>query len=158
VLQSLGVRKHVELQIERRQSLLVDELGLVHAVSSELGRTGNTQLRLLLAAIEPGAQAESERVLHQILRRGLLTGWVPQYAIDTPTGTAYADVAFPEQRIVIEVDGRRHHDVDSDRFEGDRERQNQLIALGWRVLRFTWKRLTQHPDAVLAEIVQLLAA
>jgi len=136
----------------------VDELGLVHAVSSELGRTGNTQLRLLLAAIEPGAQAESERVLHQILRRGLLTGWVPQYAIDTPTGTAYADVAFPEQRIVIEVDGRRHHDVDSDRFEGDRERQNQLIALGWRVLRFTWKRLTQHPDAVLAEIVQLLAA
>ena len=133
----------------------IDEFTLAHAISSEPGRTGNVQLRWLLAGIEPGAHAESERLLHRILRRGGLTGWVPQYPITTPGGTVYADVAFPERRIVIEVDGQRHHVV---RFEQDRTRQNQLVALGWRVLRFTWARLTQQPDGVLAEIVQLLAA
>ena len=28
------------------------------------------------------------------------------------------------------------------RFDADRLRQNELVALGWRVLRFTWRRLT----------------
>jgi very-short-patch-repair endonuclease len=133
----------------------IDELSLAHAISSEPGRTGNVQLRWLLAGIEPGAHAESERLLHRILRRGGLSGWVPQYPIVTPGGTVYADVAFPAQRLVIEVDGQRHH---VERFEADRTRQNGLVARGWRVLRFTWARLTQQPDAVLAEIVQLLAA
>jgi very-short-patch-repair endonuclease len=136
----------------------VTEFDLSEAVRKERCRTGNVQIRTLLAEIEPGAHAESERLLHRILSRAGLGGWVAQYEITLPGGRAYADVAFPEQQIVIEVDGRRHHDTGSDQFESDRVRQNQLIALGWRVLRFTWARLTQDPAGVLAEIVQLLAA
>ncbi len=136
----------------------IDETALAGALRDEPCRTGNVQLRRLLASIEPGAQAASERKLHAILRRGGVTGWAPQYPIRLAHRTVCADVAFPTQMVVIEVDGRRHHDEFSDRFEGDRQRQNELVALGWRVLRFTWKRLTQTPDAVLAEIVQLLAA
>ena len=52
----------------------LDEGWLTKAIRDGPGRTGNSQLRLLLAAIEPGAHAESERKLHAILRRAGLVG------------------------------------------------------------------------------------
>jgi len=140
------------------QQQWITEFDLSEAVRKERCRTGNVQIRTLLSEIEPGAHAESERILHRILRRAGLDGWKAQHEIKLPDGTAYADVAFPEHKVVIEVDGRRHHDADSDRFESDRTRQNELVALGWRVLRVTWNELTRHPERVLAKIVQLLAA
>lgn len=122
------------------------------------GRTGNGQLRRLRGELEPGAQAESERRLHRLLRRAGLTGWTPQHAVRLPNGVRYIDVAFAEQRLAIEVDGRRAHGDGSDRFEDDRARQNELIAAGWRVIRVTWAMLTRYPDAIIAQIAQLLAA
>lgn len=136
----------------------LDEVVLSRAIGEQLGRTGNRQLRLLLAGIEPGAQAESERRLHALLRRARLRGWVPQYRARLGRRIAMIDVAFPARKIAIEIDGRRHHDGDSERFEDDRDRQNALVAAGWQVLRFTWRQLTQQPEDVLAQIVQLLAA
>ena len=57
----------------------------------------------------------------------------------------------------IEVDGRAAHDDWSDRFDDDRARHNDLLAAGWRVLRFTWAHL-QDPEYVLRQIAQLVAA
>lgn len=140
------------------QQRWVTEFDLCEAVRKEPGRAGNGQLRRLMSELSPGAQAESERRLHTLLRRHEIGGWVAQYPVRLPAGVAYIDVAFPWQRIAIEVDGRRAHDIASGRFESDRIRQNELVALGWRVLRVTWNELTQHPDRVLAKIVQLLAS
>jgi very-short-patch-repair endonuclease len=67
-------------------------------------------------------------------------------------------VALPRQRIAIEVDGRRHHDDASGRFDDDRARGNELVAVGWRVLRVTWNELVQHPDRIVAQLRALLAA
>lgn len=131
---------------------------LIAAVRDEPGRTGNGQLRRLIAGLEPGAHAESERRLHRLLRGAGITGWVAQYRVALPGGFAYLDIAFPRRLIAIEIDGRRHHDERSDRFEVDRVRQNELIAMGWRVIRITWTMLTQHPDDVLAQITRVLAA
>jgi very-short-patch-repair endonuclease len=136
----------------------VDELAIARSIGAQPGRTGNAQLRRLLAELEPGAQAESERVLHAILRHAELNGWRPQFRVRLGTRVVYVDVAFPEQLVAIEVDGRRHHGDDSSRFEEDRIRQNDLVARGWRVLRFTWRQLTEHPQLVLSRIVQLLAS
>jgi very-short-patch-repair endonuclease len=136
----------------------IDEYSVRRSVSEQLGRTGNTQLRRLLAELEAGAQAESERRLHAILRRAGISGWKPQYRVRVGDRTAYIDVALPAHKIAIEVDGRRHHDDAAERFEDDRDRQNLLISAGWRVLRFTWAMLDGDPDAVIARIVQLLAA
>jgi very-short-patch-repair endonuclease len=35
-------------------------------------------------------------------------------------------------------------------------RQNALVANGWLVLRFTWRMLREHPDVVVAAILQAL--
>lgn len=136
----------------------VREHDIVAAFRDEPGRTGNRQLRLLIAAVEPGAQAESERRLHQLLRNAGITGWVAQYEMRLPGGTRFVDVALPRQRIAIEVDGRRQHDDASDRFDDDRARSNELVALGWRVLRVTWNELVHHPDRIVAQLRTLLAA
>ena len=136
----------------------VDEVVLSRAIGEQPGRAGNKQLRLLLAGIEPGAQAESERRLHALLRRAGLRGWVPQYRARLGRRIAMIDVAFPARKLAIEIDGRRYHDGASERFEDDRDRQNALVAAGWQVLRFTWRQLTQQPEDVLTQIVQLLAA
>ena len=136
----------------------LQEYELEHAIREGSGRTGNGQLRRLLAEIEPGAHAESERRLHQLLRRAAITGWVPQYEVRVPSGVAFIDIAFPERQLAVEVDGRRYHDDDSDRFDSDRQPHNELVALGWRVIRVTWTMLTRRPNAVLRQIEQLLAA
>jgi very-short-patch-repair endonuclease len=127
------------------------------AIVHEPGRAGNAQLRRLIAMYEAGAQAQSERILHHLLRRAHITGWIPQYGVQLPSRFAYLDVGFPEHMLAVEVDGRRGHDDFSDRFESDRIRQNELIGCGWRVLRFTWSALTRRPDRVIAEISRILA-
>ena len=79
--------------------------------------------------------------------------------IRLPSGrAAIADIAFVEQRVVIEVDGKRAHGPRSARFESDRSRQNELVLLGWRVIRVTWAMMRDHPERLVAELLELLSA
>ena len=84
--------------------------------------------------------------------------WIPNYTVRDEHGRILAEIDFadPELKIAIEVDGRAFH---SDRrsFERDRERQNMLVTRGWIVLRFTWERLVNDPEGVLAEVAAVLA-
>jgi very-short-patch-repair endonuclease len=111
----------------------------------------------LLAAVRPGAHSTAERLLHQVLDRAGLTGWRPQYAIAVPSGRVIVDVAFPDRRVAVEVDGWAWH-TDPERFQRDRNRQNELVTAGWTVLRFTWLDLTERPDAVLDVLYNAFAA
>jgi very-short-patch-repair endonuclease len=56
------------------------------------------------------------------------------------------DLAYPDEKIGIEVDGREFH---SGRrvFDSDRERQNALTLAGYLILRFT---ATTTPDTIVA--------
>jgi very-short-patch-repair endonuclease len=67
----------------------------------------------------------------------------------------YIDIAFKQQKLAIEIDGRLH-ETDEDLFESDRWRQNALVAEGWRVLRFTMAMLRDHPEVFIAAILDAL--
>jgi len=121
------------------------------------GRWGNRQLRRLLPHFTDGADAESERRLHRLLRSAGITGWVTQLPFTAGGHRFYIDLAFPALRLAIEVDGYEYHRA-ADRFQADRTKQNALIAAGWRVLRFTWADLEDRPEYVIGRIRQLLAA
>jgi very-short-patch-repair endonuclease len=121
------------------------------------GRWGNRQLRLLLREWGDGAAAESERILHRLLKAAGITGWVANLPVVVAGQRFDIDVAFPERRLAIEVDGFAYHSGD-ERFQRDRTRQNALIAAGWQVLRFTWADLTERPHEVVGRVAQLLAA
>ena len=118
---------------------------------------GNTMLRKVLATMERGAEAESERRLHRVLRSAGIQGWVPNHPV-TVRGSVVAriDVAFVRERIAIEVDGFAYHSA-RDRYQGDRTRQNLLVTGGWTVLRFTWEDVIARPGQVVATIRSALA-
>lgn len=69
---------------------------------------------------------------------------------------ARVDAAYPALKLAIEVDGFEFHST-PEAFQRDRTRQNELVALGWTVLRFTWKDITQHPERVATTIRQAIA-
>lgn len=130
---------------------------VAHRLENWPGRWGNRQLRRLSQRLGDRAHAESERKLHAIIRSAGISGWIPQLNVVIAGRRYEIDVALPEARIAIEVDGYAYHSGE-DRFQRDRTRQNALVGSGWRVLRFTWTDLADRPDYVLAQIRQLLAA
>ena len=65
------------------------------------------------------------------------------------------DFAYGEAGLIIEADSRSHHMSKPD-FENDRERDNRLMAEGWRVVRITWRQVTDDPGDVLRLVRQAL--
>lgn len=128
--------------------LTFDEL--VRRTQLLVGRPGIVRLRRHVRAAAPGARSEAERLLVRLLRRSELRGWVCQHVVE---GIGVLDVAFPELRVAVEVDGWAWHSA-GDRFQHDRTRQNALVAQGWTVLRFTWADLRERPEHVLAVVTK----
>ena len=62
-------------------------------------------------------------------------------------GIGRVDFAYPQRRLLVEVDGRRWHSRDQAN-EEDRFRDQQAVATGWRVLRYTWAQVTRQASYV----------
>ena len=56
----------------------------------------------------------------------------------------------------MEIDGYAFHRLRTA-FETDRRRDADLLLAGYRVLRITWRRLVDEPEAVIAQIAAALA-
>jgi hypothetical protein len=80
------------------------------------------------------------------------------HVITTPAGVFLAEVdfAYPDVRLVIEVDGFRVHSTPK-RMSKDFVRQNGLVPYGWYVLRFTWRQVVREPEMVALSIADSLA-
>ena len=123
------------------------------------GRRGVARLRRVLARSAKGrpAGSEVEVKLIQLLRRAGLTGFVRQHEVVVGRCRYFLDVAVPERRLAIEIDGVESHSGPA-RFQADRTRQNALVLAGWTVLRFTWADVMERPEQVIAAIAMALAA
>lgn len=131
----------------RRASL--DELWA--AFDAHPGRAGNSRRRRLLVESRDEPWSAAERETHTLLRRHRITGWKSNLKVRVHGQKYFIDGAFKRIKLAIEIDGRLHED-DPDVFENDRYRQNDLIAAGWRVLRFTYAMIVRHPQYVIATI------
>ena len=67
------------------------------------------------------------------------------------------DCLWPEQRLVVEVDGYKFHG-DRFAFESDRRKGAALVAAGYRVIRVTYRQLKDEPLAVIGAIALALGA
>jgi len=129
--------------------------GMYEALRLTPNRTGNQERHRLLIDSRNEPWSAAERLAHRILRGARITGWKPNLRLFLEGCLYYIDIAFPHLKLAIEIDGRLHEE-DEDLFESDRWRQNALVADGWRVLRFTWRMLKEHPEVVVAAIRQAL--
>ena len=61
------------------------------------------------------------------------------------------DFLWPSKRLIVEIDGYAFHSSRAA-FERDRRRDADLQTLGYRILRFTPRRLNDEPVAVVAAV------
>ena len=65
------------------------------------------------------------------------------------------DCAWPDRRLVVEVDGRATH-ATASRFDSDRERDRRLTLAGWTVVRVTNRMLRRAPERLAEDLRVLL--
>jgi very-short-patch-repair endonuclease len=66
------------------------------------------------------------------------------------------DFVWRDKHLAVETDGYSFHSTRAA-FERDRLRDAELTARGFRVIRITWRQLTEQPLAVVARIAGALA-
>lgn len=121
------------------------------------GRRGNTRLRALLLDSRDRPWSEAERAAHRALREAGLEAWFGNYRVTVGGHTYHVDIAFPEARLAIEIDGRAFH-AGWDQRIADSARDRALVAEGWRVLRFPAVVVLSDPEVFLKDVSGALAA
>ena len=91
---------------------------------------------------------DAEMLLWSKLRRKQLKGL--QFYRQKIIGNYIADFYCPKSRLVIEVDGGQHYDVEGR--EKDRERDNYMAKTGITVLRFSNSDVLGNIETVLEMI------
>ncbi|GAA1839919.1 DUF559 domain-containing protein [Microlunatus capsulatus] len=138
----------VDLALRTRSATLA---GMHEALRLTRHRAGNAERARVLLDSRDEPWSEAERRAHRLLRAAGVTGWRSNLPVVVSGRTYYLDIAFRGARLAVEIDGRLHEDDDS-LFESDRWRQNALVRAGWRVLRFTWAMLRDHPEEFVQEV------
>lgn len=124
------------------------------------GHRGSATLRRLLDLRDP-TMRPAQSVLEVKFIRGLRNSGLPtpvrQCEVVVSSGRRrYIDFAFPHARVGVEVGGRGFH-AGPAAAQRDSARHNELLALGWRILYFTWDDLEHRLDKVIALIRDELA-
>lgn len=123
------------------------------------GVRGSKQLKRILRLREPTPRPNHsilEVEFVQLSRNFCLPQAESQFPIELRSGlTIHIDFAYPNEKVAIEIDSVRWHSG-VRAIHRDNERQNLLVALGWRVLRFEWNDVLLRPGWVAAQIESAL--
>lgn len=116
------------------------------------GRAGLARLRKVIAARHPQSHASKsgwERTMLPLLQahglpRPEVNGWVDG-------GRISPDLLWRDRMLAVEWDSWTHHRT-RGQFEADHAKTLRLQALGYTVLRFTWRHTQDAPETVVAAI------
>jgi very-short-patch-repair endonuclease len=136
----------------RRKLVRIPEIVDAASVLEGRGRLRCTVMREILErrqpGYEPGESAPERRISDLLVRAGLPE---PKRQHRVPVGNRVVriDLCYPELKIAIEYDGWEWH-AGRRAFDEDRARANELVVLGYSVLRFTSK----SSDQVIVDTVR----
>lgn len=127
-----------------------NEIGQRLAEVSRPGKRGLAKLRKVLTT----RFDMDERMLNSYeLRAKRLFGSlgvappVAQFEVSYGARTYFVDFAWPAHNLFVECDSMLAHSTPEQR-QSDLRRQNDLIGLGWSVVRFTYSDIGDRPDYV----------
>jgi very-short-patch-repair endonuclease len=120
-------------------------------------RRGAPALRTVIDEWRPVAETAKHATFRSLFEAKLLplvaAAQLPIPRFNAPVRTAErtfeVDLLWPEHRLILEADSRRHHAIEVA-FERDHKRTRELIAAGHEVLRVTWREVEREPAEVLA--------
>lgn len=121
---------------------------------SHSGHRGVRNLRETLRHAEPASESPMESRLRMVL----ILGGLPQPRAQVSLHDRWhrfvgrPDLYYEQQRIGIEYDGATHRDSLAE----DNRRQNRLLNIGVRLLRFTAGDVLGNPDSVVQQVAEAL--
>lgn len=145
-----------------RRSQLVTWSSLIATLArhGRRGRHGTRRLRAVIlrdAHRDEVTDTDMELLVLGLLRDAGCPEPVLHHRIyDGGRFVAEVDLAYPRWKIAIECDGDVH--LLPEVRERDLPRQNDLVLLGWTVLRFSWERSRARPERIVAEVRRAIDA
>jgi len=128
---------------------------LIGPALASRGPGRSRRLRVARAA-DGRADNPMESVLRAVVLDAGLTGFVPQVQNQLPRRRHHADLADVRRRLVLEADGFGVHGERSA-FVRDCERDHELVAADWTVLRFAWEHVMLRQPHVARVVVTTCA-
>jgi len=147
-------QRDLDRAVEQAQ---VHHLASMHSLDAQLSRypthRGTAALRKATRIDPRLTRSEAERRLLELVRAARLA--LPESNVALQGHEV--DFLWRHANLVVEVDGYAFHSSRRS-FERDRRRDAELMAAGHRVLRVTWRQLTDEPEALVATLATALAA
>lgn len=142
-----------EMQVRR----LTDRLSLDELLTRHRGRRGIAVLRELVRSTQPEGITRNE--LEERFVGFLDAHGLPRPRLNAPLRVRgrfiEVDCLWEQERLAVELDGYQVHGTPRA-FQGDRKRDRELLAEGWRSIRVTWRQLGDEPEAVAEDLRQAL--
>jgi hypothetical protein len=129
----------------------------IFATFLEQPRTeGAAEIAALCDLMDEGCRSELELFGHRrVFDSESLPSAVLQHPVATALGTFFLDRAYLAERVGVELDGAAYHG-DSAQREHDVRRDAALAAVGWLIVRFTYRRLHADPEGCRRELAEIL--
>lgn len=125
------------------------------ALSPRSGKEGIAKLRAVLETRLDGARDlnDYERAAARLFKTAPFPMPVAQYELSLGHRTVFVDFAWPALGLLVECDSMLAHST-PEQLQSDLNRQNELVAAGWRVLRFTYWDVRDRPKYVIKTLSQ----
>jgi very-short-patch-repair endonuclease len=132
---------------------LVTESNIREAADRVPNRAGVAQVRSILG--QPGGPRRTRSGGEQAMLRLIRAAKLPIPQTNRVVAGFTADFLWPDQRLIVELDGHPFHSHRSA-FERDHRRDIVHRDAGYEVLRFTWSQLEEDPFYVATVIARAL--
>lgn len=128
-------------------------------VHRHTGHRGAGAIKKALAAgpLRPALpRSELEQTFADIVQRAGLPRPLVNHWLDIGGELIQADCAWPEWRLIVEVDSHAWHGA-AAAFDRDRRRDRRCLAAGWQVIRVTERALREEGPELERELRALLS-
>jgi very-short-patch-repair endonuclease len=152
----------LEKAVERALFRGMTSAGALWAYIDQVGRQGRRGVQPLRSVLEirgrvPATESDLETEMLQLLRRAGLPEPVRQHEVVVASRRFRIDLAYPELKIALEVDGDEPH-FGATQKDADDVRDGLLQLDNWLTQHFTRRHIRHEADASAQRVRQALAA
>jgi very-short-patch-repair endonuclease len=126
-------------------------------LATRRGGVAAARIRRVAADADGDAANPFESALRAEVLDAGLAGFVPQQPIRLANGaTVHVDLGDPRRHVALEADSFEHHGT-RRALRDDCRRYDELVRVGWTVLRFAWEHVVLNPAwvrAVVRDVVE----
>jgi hypothetical protein len=141
--------------LHKAEHLRLLDAAAIHARLASLPGRRSRALLQALATLDHGP-AVTRSALEERFLELVANGGLPAPEVNSVVENHEVDFHWPHAKLIVETDGAATH-LTATAFEHDRARDAHLTALGYRVIRITWRQLTDRPATVARTVSALLS-